>query len=913
MVSSFAFDMKFMNVFKLFPLAAGAFSLLLMTLVPAQGGATLTMLASFNNTNNGANPYAPPVRFTDGNLYGVAPYGGTNDSGVIYQVTTNGQMAILHTFNGSDGSYPVGQLTPASDGALYGATSSGGTNGAGTIFQITTNGVLTTLYSFGAATNELGHALDGSDCYAGLTQGRDGNFYGVTYDGGVSNVGTIFQYATNGTFTTLYSFTGNGSNDAGAYPSTAPLVEGADGVFYGTTSEGGTNNAGTIFQIIADGTLTTLHEFNVTNGQNPYAGLHLASDGNLYGTTVYGGTNSYGTAFQITTNGVLTTLYHFGGAEKLYYPEGGLAPGLNNVLYGTTYQNGTAYGTVFQLTTNGLLTTLHVFTNGIDGANPYAGVVYGTDNNLYGAALYGGNRGGYGTVYRVSVTTTLSILSPTANELWSNDVFTVTGTANDNVPGGAVTNVFFSLNGAAWTNATTQDGWVNWTASAALTPGTNTVRAYAVDDSGNFSDTNSVTFVNATIPPLTVLTNGLGTISPNYNGAYLPMGATYSMTATAAKGFKFSNWTGGTNQPLTLVTNKATVRFVMTTNLVLQANFINQTKPTLSITNVTKGMSVSDAGFTVKGKAGSSDWRVDNVFYSLNGGDWANAATTNGWTNWSASVTLVPGTNTIAAYAVDPGGLASLTNTLSFVYVITNQLNLSATGLGTISPNYSNAWLVIGRNYSMKATAKSGFKFANWTDGDGNIVTNGATLKFMMASNLVFVANFQDTVKPTLTITAPVARQHMTNALATVVGKASDNWQVAGVWYQLNDGNWNQPATTNGWTNWTTTVQLQAATNTIRAFALDAGGNFSTTNSVSFVSSNAFKLELDFPSSQPLTANGLNLQLQLSPGLNGRILVSTNFTDWTTLTNFVGTSTNLNFLDANATNLDFRFYRAVIP
>jgi hypothetical protein len=146
-----------------------------------------------------------------------------------------------------------------------------------------------------------------------------------------------------------------------------------------------------------------------------------------------------------------------------------------------------------------------------------------------------------------------------------------------------------------------------------------------------------------------------------------------------------------------------------------------------------------------------------------------------------------------------------------------------------------------------------------------------------------------------------------------VVGKASDNWQVAGVWYQLNDGNWNQPATTNGWTNWTTTVQLQAATNTIRAFALDAGGNFSTTNSVSFVSSNAFKLELDFPSSQPLTANGLNLQLQLSPGLNGRILVSTNFTDWTTLTNFVGTSTNLNFLDANATNLDFRFYRAVIP
>ncbi len=911
--------MNFMKFFKLFSLVAVAFSVFMMASATVQGGTTFTMLASFNNTNNGANPYASPIRFTDGNLYGVAPYGGTNTAGVIYKVTTNGQMVTLHAFKTSDGSYPVGQMTPASDGTLYGTTSSGGTNEAGTIFQITTNGVLTTLYSFGATTNELGYALDGSDCYAGMIQGKDGNFYGVTYDGGVSNVGTVFQYSTNGAFTTLYSFTGTGSNDAGAHPYTASLVEGADGIFYGTTSEGGTNNSGTIFQITTNGTLTMLYEFNVTDGQNPYSGMSLGNDGNLYGTTVYGGTNSYGTAFKITTNGVLTTLFHFGGNDGLRYPEGGLFPGLNNALYGTTYQsttkqNGsTSYGTVFQLTTNGLLTTLHTFTNGIDGANPYAGVTLDADRNVYGAALYGGNRGGYGTVYRLSFTALVSIISPTQNEFWSNGVSTVTGTASDNVPGGVITNVFCSLNSATWTNATTANGWVNWTADMALAPGTNTLRAYAVDDSGNFSDTNSVTFVNATIPPLTVLTNGLGTVSPNYNGAYLQIGANYSMNATAAKGFKFSNWTGGTNLPLTLLTNGATVRFVMATNLTLQANFINQTKPTLSITNVSQGMSVSTADFTVKGKAGSSDWRVANVFYSLNGAGWADAVTANGWTNWSAPVTLMPGTNTIAAYAVDPGGLASLTNTLSFVYVVTNQLNLSATGLGSISPNYSSAWLVIGRNYSMKATAKTGFTFANWTDDHGNVVTNGATLKFTMASNLVFVANFQDAVKPTISITAPTAGQHMSNALATVAGKASDNWKVTGVWYQLNTGNWNQPDTSNGWTNWTATVELQAATNTIRVFALDAGGNFSTTNSVSFVSSNAFKLELSFPPGQPLAADGLNFTLQLSPGLNGHILVSTNLADWTTLTNFAGTSSNLNFLDATETNRNLRFYRAVVP
>ncbi len=899
---------EYMKLSKLMLLAA---SVLTLSLGPAivHGGATLTTLASFNNTNNGANPYAPPVLFVDGNLYGVTPSGGTNGVGIIYQVTTNAQMVTLHTFNTADGSYPLAQLTPAGDGNIYGTTSSGGTHNAGTIFSITTNGLLTTLYSFGAFTNELGYALDGKDSYAGMVQGKDGNFYGMTYDGGISNVGTVFQYSTNGAFTTLYSFTGNGSNDAGTYPYTAPLVEGAPGIFYGTTSEGGTNNDGTIFQITSNGVVTTLYEFDNADGKNPYAGLSWGSDGNLYGTTVYGGTNGYGTAFQITTNGVLTTLFQFGGTDGLYYPEGGVVPGNDNTLFGTTYYDSN-YGSVFQLTTNGLLTTLHSFTNGVDGGNPYAGVIRDATGNLYGAALYGGDQGGNGTVYRVSFSALLSIISPKANEFSSNGVYTVTGTASDNAPGTAITNVLFSLNGAAWTAATTANGWINWTGSVTLAPGTNILQAYAMDAAGNLSDTDAVTFVYGAT--LTVLTNGLGSVSPNYNGALLPIGGSYSMTATAANGFNFSNWTGGTNQPLAVVTNKATVQFVVEPNLTLQANFTDKTKPTLSITNVTKGMSVSDAAFTVKGKAGDN-WQVAEVFYSLNGEGWGDAVTANGWTNWSAAVTLVPGTNTVAAYAVDPTGLASLTNTVSFVYVVTNQLHISAVGLGSISPNYSNSWLVIGRNYSMKATAKTGFVFTNWTDGSGNMVTNNATLKFMMVSNLAFVVNFQDTVKPAITITAPASGQHMTNALATVTGKASDNWQVAGVWYQLNNGKWSQPVSTNIWTNWTAMVELQAATNTIKAYALDSGGNFSATNSVSFVSSNAFKLELSFPSSQPLVTNGLNLALQLSPGLNGHILVSTNLADWATLTNFVGTNASLNFLDATATNLNLRFYRAVIP
>jgi hypothetical protein len=182
-----------------------------------------------------------------------------------------------------------------------------------------------------------------------------------------------------------------------------------------------------------------------------------------------------------------------------------------------------------------------------------------------------------------------------------------------------------------------------------------------------------------------------------------------------------------------------------------------------------------------------------------------------------------------------------------------------------------------------------------------------------MASNLTLQARFLEVTKPTLTITAPTSGQHVTNALATVAGKASDNWSIARVWYQLNGGTWSQPQTTNGWTNWSATVELQAATNTFKVYAEDLGGNFSTTNSVSFVSTNAFALQLIFTTAQPLATNGLNFALHVSPGLAGHVQVSTDLISWLTLTNFVGANSTLYFLDSAATNSSQRFYRAVIP
>ncbi len=1045
-------------------------------------GITFTTLAAFNNTNNGANPFAPLVFGPDGNLYGTTPSGGTNGVGVIFKVTINAQQITLHTFNTNDfgGTNTIAQLVAGQDGNLYGVASAGGSNNQGTIFAITTNGTFTPLYSFGAITNAQGFALDGSTPFGGLIQGRDGNFYGTTTYGGIINEGTVFKFSTNGTLTTLYSFTGDGTNDDGANPDTAPLVEGAPGVFYGTTYYGGTNNDGTIFEITAQGSLTTLCEFVSTNtGLNPRAGLNFGNDGYLYGTTSGGGPNGDGTVFKISTNGILTTLVQFNGTNGLF-PYCALVPGLSNILYGTTYLGGANNdGTVFQLNTNGQLTTLYTFTAGSDGSNPYGGVIRDNAGNLYGTTLYHGNKGGYGTIFRLrdtsiptlaitspaanqhssndvfsvtgtardnanvanvfyslnssswssavtanswsnwtaqvtlvpgtnslqayamdgagnlSITSavsfvyilsapltvltngpgtvspnyngsllqinanysmtatpasgfgfvnwtdghgnvltnnatlkflmesnltftanfvdvtkpTLSITSPTANQHWSNDVFTVTGTAKDNV---AVSNVFYSLNSSAWASATNLNNWSNWTTQVTLTPGTNSLQAYAVDGAGNISTTSSVSFVYILSAPLTVLTNGPGTISPNYNGSLLQIGVNYTMTATAASGFGFTNWTDGHGNVLT---NNATLKFLMESNLTFTANFVDVTKPTLTITSPTSFQRWSNEVFTVTGTA-KDNVSVSNVLYSLNNSAWASATNLNNWSNWTAQVTLTPGTNSLRAYAVDGAGNTSTTNNVTFDFVVTNQLQILAYGLGTISPNYSNAWLEVGRDYSMTASPASGFVVTNWTIATNQLsgrVTNNATVQFMMVSNLILQVDFADMTKPTLAITSPAAGQHLTNALATFAGTAKDNWGCSGVWCQLNNGAWNLASTGNGYTNWSTTNALIKGTNVFRAYAVDFGGNFSVTNSLSVLSSNTFEFQLNFPSSQPLNGNGLTFNLEISAGLSGQIQASTNLLDWITLTNFVGTGTNLLFNDQTATNYDRRFYRAVIP
>jgi hypothetical protein len=504
----------------------------------------------------------------------------------------------------------------------------------------------------------------------------------------------------------------------------------------------------------------------------------------------------------------------------------------------------------------------------------------------------------------------LTITAPTAGQFWSNAVFTVNGKVTDDGPVAAVS---YQLNGGPWYPAQTANGWSNWTAVVTLVTGTNTVRAYAVDAGGNISLTNSVNFVYVVSDRLTLVINPQagGTVTGAMNGQLLEINQAYSATAQSngTGGFVFSNWTTCAGDVLT---NKPVIRFVMQSNLCLQANFVDVAKPTLAITAPTANQRWSNAPlFTIRGTA-KDNVQVSNVWCQANNGVWGAATLGSGRTNWAIDVALVRGTNTVRAYAEDAAGNRSLTNSVSFVYVVTDRLSVMAAGKGTISPNYSNAWLEIGRQYSMTAKASSGYAFTNWvisTNWVGGVPTNNATVQFMMQSNLTLQVNFADVTRPTIAITSPKPGQKV-NAVLAATGTASDNAQVAAVKYQLNSNAW---AVATGTTSWSAAMSLLKGTNLLRAYALDASGNTSKTNLVTFVSTNDFRMNLSFGSAQPLTGTGLDLYLQVTPGLNCRIESSTDLVFWTTFTNFVGTNVPMHFRDSTAPNYNRRFYRVVSP
>ena len=412
----------------------------------------LKTLAQFDGTN-GSSPSALTLG-NDGTFYGTTYSGSdTNAPGTIFKITTNGTLTTIARFATNSGANPYAALTWGPDGLLYGTTEYGGLNGGGTVFKATTNGDLTTLASFNLIG---GKWVNGENPKSSLTLGADGLFYGTTLNGGTNDRGAIFSVApASGTLTGLKSL----SSAFGSSPN-ANLTPGPDGIFWGTTTFGGTYNKGTVFSYSTDGTLTSLTNFNGANGDTPNAGLTLGNDGFLYGTTAQGGAYLKGTIFRVTTNGNLTTLTSLNltnGAN----PGSALTLGNDGFLYGTTSQGGDTnfnigqgLGTVFRVSTNGSLTKLIDF-NGTDGSFANAALTLGNDGSFYGTTTQGGTFD-KGTVFvliplpppplNISLQSNAVILS------WTNMVYGLQSAPE-------ITGVFTNLNGvlSPYTSSITGD------------------------------------------------------------------------------------------------------------------------------------------------------------------------------------------------------------------------------------------------------------------------------------------------------------------------------------------------------------------------------------------------------------------------------------------------------------------------
>ncbi len=378
-------------------LACAAITLSLAVCTQAQ---TFSYLADFDGAN-GYQPFGSLTQGTDGNIYGTTTNGGGHGYGNIYRITPSGEITSIYNFclrlSCTDGTTPESAPVLGSDGNLYGTTTGIG-YGYGTIYKMTLSGKLTTLYTFCSLAN----CADGS-APNGLVAASDGNFYGTTFEGGTSKAGTIFKITPAGHFTSLYSFCSL-ANCADGFSPVASPIEGIDGNLYGTTWQSPTG--GVLYRFTLAGDFKVLYSFCrgirlCSAGSGPVA-LVQDANGNFFGTTQYGGgSGGYGTVFELTAKQQFINLHTFDKTDGAY-PDEALTLANDGNFYGITAEGGPANaGTIFEITAAGGFRTLYTFAPPY-GDEPAGPLLQGTNGNLYGTTPSNPGYDPLGTVFEFS-------------------------------------------------------------------------------------------------------------------------------------------------------------------------------------------------------------------------------------------------------------------------------------------------------------------------------------------------------------------------------------------------------------------------------------------------------------------------------------------------------------------------------
>lgn len=356
----------------------------------------------------------PLTAHPNGLLYGVSNAGGdhrhhhkfTLGGGAVFEVATDGSLRLLHSFHTANGlptthSKEPQALTVGADGSLFGTTFNGGQAGDtfGSIFHVTLDGSFQSIQCFPRSPT-----YPYSQFPYRLLLGEDGALYGSTGNG-LNDHGSVYRIQTDGSgFTTLHSFVGSTEGH--------PVggLTWFDGNFYGMTADGGVNLAGSIYRVSPSGSYQLLYSF--APPKHPQAELTVGPDGHLYGVYAENG-RYHGGVFKMTLAGdsaTVRTLHRFHRDTDGRRPGGGVTVGADGRLYGTTlFATPYNHGALYAVSTDGdFETLLRINHHALTGDRPLGGLTLGTDGELYGATAHGGLHKGHngewwGSIYHLAL------------------------------------------------------------------------------------------------------------------------------------------------------------------------------------------------------------------------------------------------------------------------------------------------------------------------------------------------------------------------------------------------------------------------------------------------------------------------------------------------------------------------------
>ena len=337
------------------------------------------------------------VQHSNGKVYGLTQHGGDYSDGQLFEFDLESRSMVIrvHFEAASKGETPMGHLTEASDGKLYGVTLEGGTYGYGVLY------VYDPVANIFAVLKHFDGISLGAKPIDGPIQASNGKLYGMTWSGGTSDLGVVYEYdiSTN-QITKMHDFDGaaTGSKPEGKF------CQASNGILYGMTAQGGTSDKGTIIDFdINAGVVTKKFDFNGANGRYPSGGFMEYSDGMLYGLTADGGIQDRGVLLSFDpATGIVTKL------QDLYDEYGEVAyttltEGPEGKLFGVTMWGGIypTSGVLFDYhPPTGIYTKRIDFRYGENGSNPYSTLIKASDGYVYGTTIAAGDLFG-GTIFRI--------------------------------------------------------------------------------------------------------------------------------------------------------------------------------------------------------------------------------------------------------------------------------------------------------------------------------------------------------------------------------------------------------------------------------------------------------------------------------------------------------------------------------